>query len=414
LVTLGSRLRSPFSLDRKDLPPSFWFLWIGTVVNRLGGFAVPFLMLYLTAKLAMEPAAAAAVVSTLGAGSFLAQLTGGELSDRLGRRPVMLLSFFITPLAMLGVGLTRDPLLLVPVTLVLGFFMDLYRPAVSAAIVDLVEPEHRTRAFGYIYWAINLGAALAPVAAGFLANVDYFLLFAIDAATTAAFGVVVLLRVPESQARHVAAEARARTTARLGVALRDSMLLAFVVLSVLVGLMYSQGHVTLPVDMAEKGLLPSDYGLAIAVNGALIVFVTITISRLAERWSRFATMAISALLLGAGFGLTGLADSLPFFAVTVAIWTLGEVLAAAVAPVIVAEISPPALRGLYQGVWGSSWGLAFFLGPVLGGLAYDRLGSIGFWSIAFALGIVLAVSYLALARVANRRLATASEAAPAG
>ena len=51
-------------------------------------------------------------------------------------------------------------------TLIVGFFTDLYRPAVGAAIADLVPPEARTRAYGYNYWAINLGAAVAPVIAG--------------------------------------------------------------------------------------------------------------------------------------------------------------------------------------------------------------------------------------------------------
>jgi MFS family permease len=387
---------------------------MGTIINRLGGFAVPFLMLYLTARLGMSAAAAAGVVSALGAGSFLAQLTGGELADRFGRRPVMLLSFFVAPLAMLGVGLARDPLPLIIATLALGFFMDLYRPAVSAAVIDLVPVDKRTRAFGYIYWAINLGAALAPIAAGFLANIDFFLLFAGDALTTAIFGLVVLARVPESQAREVGSAARTRTAARVGVALRDSMLLAFVLLSLLVGIIYSQGQVTLPLDMASDGLPPSDYGLAIAVNGGLIVLITIVVSRMAERWHRYVTMAASALLLGIGFGLTGLADALPFYAFSVAVWTLGEVIGAAVAPVVVAEMSPPALRGLYQGIWGSSWGLAFFIGPALGGLVYEELGSGTLWTATFALGIGLCVAYLALSVPAARRARAAALGAPRG
>ena len=402
-MTPGSGFRARLSADRRDLPPTFWFLWFGTIINRLGGFAVPFLMLYLTARLGMSPGTAAIIVSTLGAGSFLAQLTGGELADRLGRRPVMLLSFFVSPLAMLSVGLVRDPWHLALTTLALGFFMDLYRPAVSAAVIDLVPEERRTRAFGYVYWAINLGAALAPIAAGFLANVDYFLLFAGDAVTTALFGLLVLSRVPESQARDVAAAARTRMASRAGQALRDSRFLFFVVLSLLFGIIYSQNQVTLPVEMAAHGLPPSDYGLAISVNGALIVLITITISRMAEGWHRYLAMAAAALFIGLGFGLTGLADSLPFFALTVAIWTIGEVVGAAVAPVIVAGMSPPAMRGLYQGVWGSSWGLAFFLGPALGGFVYERYGSGALWSGMFVLGAVLSVGFLGLSRLGRSR-----------
>jgi MFS family permease len=168
-----SRLSLRQRFGRSEMPASFWYLWMGTLVNRLGGFAVPFLMLYLTARLGMAPASAALLVSVLGAGSFLAQLSGGELSDRLGRRPVMMLSFFAAPVAMIVLGLTHEIALLVVAMFALGFLTDLSRPAINAAIVDLVPAQRRARAFGYIYWAINLGAALAPILAGLLANYDY-------------------------------------------------------------------------------------------------------------------------------------------------------------------------------------------------------------------------------------------------
>jgi MFS family permease len=392
-----------FSVYGRELPPEFWFLWLGTVVNRLGGFAAPFLTLYLTGQLGLSVATGALFVSVLGAGSFIAQLFGGELADRLGRRPVMMLSFFASPLAMIAVGLVRDPGLLVVALFALGFFMSLYRPAVSAAVIDLVPAERRTRAFGLIYWAINFGAALAPILAGLLANLDYFLIFLGDALTTAVFGVIVLLRVPETQSAEHAIAARQPMRARAGQAARDPMLLFFFLLSLFVGMIYSQGEVTLPLDMAAHGLLPSDYGLAIAVNGALIVLVTLQVARLVERWPRYATMALAALLLGIGFGLTQFAGALPLYALTVAVWTLGEVIGAAVAPVIVSEMSPPALRGLYQGIWGSSWGLAFFIGPALGGFVFQNYGPGVLWGAAFALGIVLCFAYLAMSVPARRR-----------
>ena len=397
------------SLRNSELPASFWYLWLGTVINRLGGFAVPFLMLYLTARLQMAPASAALLVSVLGAGSFVAQLTGGELADRLGRRPVMMLSFFVAPIAMIVLGLTHETVLLVVAMFFLGLFTDLYRPAVNAAIVDLVPAERRTRAFGYIYWAVNFGAAIAPVVAGLLANFDYFLLFLGDALTTAIFGLIVLARVPETQSAEIAAAARAPTHARVGQALRDPMLLFFVVLSVLVGMIYAQGQVTLPLDMAAHGLPPSDYGLAIAVNGTLIVLVTLWVSRRVERLPRYPVMAAAALLLGLGFGLTGLASTLPFYAVTVGVWTLGEVISASIAPTIVSEMSPLAMRGLYQGIWGSSWGLAFFLGPALGGFVFDHLGSDTLWAITFVIGIIVAVGYLLMSIPARRRTRVADQ-----
>jgi hypothetical protein len=91
-----------------DLPPEFWFLWLGTVINRLGGFVVPFLSLYLTSELGVPVGEAGVVVALFGAGSFAAQLTGGELTDRLGRRPVLLLSLLGAPPLMLALGFAHD------------------------------------------------------------------------------------------------------------------------------------------------------------------------------------------------------------------------------------------------------------------------------------------------------------------
>ena len=98
---MDSGLRARLSNDWRDLPSAFWFLWVGTIVNRLGGFAVPFLMLYLTARLGMGAGAAARHRLRARPGVVPRAAAGGELADRLGRRPVMLLSFFVSPLAML-------------------------------------------------------------------------------------------------------------------------------------------------------------------------------------------------------------------------------------------------------------------------------------------------------------------------
>ena len=108
--TLSVRVSAPVSPSTgRDLPPSFWFLWFGTVINRLGGFAVPFLMLYLTARLGITPATAALMVSVLGRRLLpRAAAPAASSSDRLGRRPVMMMSFFVSPVAMLALGLVRE------------------------------------------------------------------------------------------------------------------------------------------------------------------------------------------------------------------------------------------------------------------------------------------------------------------
>jgi MFS family permease len=387
----------------EGLPPTYWFIWLGTLINRIGGFVIPFLSLYLAVQRAIPVSRAALIVSLFGAGSFLAQLTGGELTDRFGRRPVMLMSFFITPIFMVTLGLAQNILLISLATFVVGFFTDLYRPAVGAAIADLVSPESRTRAYGYNYWAINLGAAVAPLLAGLIAQRNYLILFFGDALTTALCGLIVYLGIRETRPAEAQHVSHIPLSERIIQLKRAPILLMFSLITFFFGMIYTQGNVTLPLDMQSHGLGPQLYGTAIAVNGFLIILFTIPVSNMATKWRRFETMAVSAVLMGAGFGFTALASTLFLFAVSVAIWTLGEIAGTSVAPTIIADFSPVELRGLYQGIFGSAWGLAYFVGPLLGGWIYERLGSNVLWIGCLVLGLILSICYLTLRASAQKQ-----------
>jgi MFS family permease len=156
--------------------------------------------------------------------------------------------------------------------------------------------------------------------------------------------------------------------------------------------------------MRAHGLTPELFGLAISLNGALIVVLGIPASNRAARWPRFGAMAAASLLLGIGYGIPAIASSFAVYALSVAVWTMGEIAGATVAPAVVADLSPIDMRGLYQGVFGSAWGLAHFTGPVLGGWVMERFGAQGLWLACLATGIALAAGYLAMAPGASRRI----------
>jgi len=244
-----------------------------------------------------------------------------------------------------------------------------------------------------------------------MARRDYLLLFMGDALTTFIFGLIVLWGVRETrpaEARHTAGSALGTRVAMLG---REPLLLVFAGLALVFGTIYMQGNVTLPVDMRAHGMRPDQYGIAIAVNGALVVLLSIPASNAAARWPRFPALAGAALLLGIGFGLTAVSNTLLLYVLTVAIWTLGEIVGAVVAPVIVADLAPVNLRGLYQGIFNAAWGLSLFTGPLLGGWVFEHLGAQALWAGCFALGCLLALGYLALAGPAGRRMAGATTSA---
>lgn len=219
------------------------------------------------------------------------------------------------------------------------------------------------------------------------------------------YGLIVLWRIRETQPIEAVHAARVPLGSRIRLVGREPILLAFTFLALIFGLIYMQGIVTLPLDMLRHGLGPADYGLASAANGIVIVLVTIQLSKVIARRQPFGAMALAAIFLGAGFGLNAWAASLPAYVLAVIVWTVGEIIGAAVAPTIIAELAPVELRGLYQGIFGSAFGLSFFIGPLLGSWVFDRYSPDSLWLGCAVLGGLLALAYMSLSEAARRRLA---------
>lgn len=400
IATLTRSLRTTTA----GLPRAFWFLWLGTLINRTGGLVQPFLALFLTNEQGLSAGEAGLIVSLFGAGSFFSSLVGGTLTDRVGRRATMLLSSTGSAAMMITFGLVNSTTAMIALTPLLGFALDLYRPAVSALIADLTPPHDRTRAFGLIYWAINLGAALAPVLAGFMASYDYRLLFFGDGLTTLIFAVVIWRAIPETRPAE-AAQDRTPWWRSLRTPLHDRLFMGLMLLGLLIALIFFQGWVTLPLHMDSEGFGESDYGAVIALNGAVIVLLGLPASRILPTLPRIPSLAASAVLVGIGFGLVAWASTVPLLMLTVVIWTLGELLTAPVWNALIADLAPIDKRGVYMGFSGMAWGVAYFLAPALGGVILGQLGPAWLWGGAFVLGLIIALSYFALRQPLDARLA---------
>lgn len=372
----------------RGLPRTFWYLWTGALVDRLGTFVYTFLALYLTRERHFSVAHAGLVIALYGAGNFASGPVGGYLADHVGRRRTMLVSFVLSAAAMLHLGFARAAWHITLATPLLGFCSNLFRPAQQATVADVVPPADRTRAYGYLYWAVNLGFAGAAMLGGFIAERNFTLLFVGDAITTLLFGVIVYLRVPETHPeQHVVGRARPD----LRVPLRDRPFLIFVIAQLLVMLVGSQGNSTLPLDLRDHGIAPATYGWLLAINGVMIVLFQPTAVRWVQRFDRGHVLGLAALLQGVGFGLTALGHSTAWYAFTVVVWTTAELGYSPVSPAVVSDLAPAHLRGTYQGVYSMAWGAGSFLAPALGSVVLGQLGSVPLWSSCFVVGVIAAV-----------------------
>ncbi|MET9964854.1 MFS transporter [Streptomyces sp. NPDC006356] len=381
------------------LPREFWWLWTSTLVNRLGAFVATFMALYLTLDRGYSATYAGLVAALHGLGGVVSSIGAGVMTDRLGRRPTLLVAQASTAASVALLGFMHHPVAIAAVAFLVGAASNASRPAVQAMMADIVRPEDRVRAFSLNYWAINLGFAVSSMAAGFIAEVSYLAGFLIEAGMTAVCAVVVFVKLPESKPpRQTGADKGGDEEVRLGTVLRDRRFMAVVGLSFLVALVFQQGAVGLPVAMGAAGFSPADYGLAIAVNGVLIVALQIPVTRFIERRDTGRILVVSSLLAGYGFGLTAFAGSVGVFALTVCVWTLGEMLNAPTQTGLVVRLSPTQGRGRYQGMYTLSWSVAALVAPLMSGLVIDRFGAEWLWGMCAVIGTAAALGYTVLMR----------------
>jgi MFS family permease len=344
-----------------DLPRPFWYLVAGTFVNRIGFVVEPFLALYLSGPRRLTPATVGVVLACFGAGSFVSQIVGGYLADRVGRRATLVIGMAGTAASFVILASVRNLVLIAVAAALSGLLIDVYRPALSAAVADLVPAHARARAYALIYWAVNLGVAVAGILGGLLADRSYWLLFLADAATCLGFAVIIARAVPETRPA-----APSGGSGGYVDVLRDGVAMGLFLSILLSSVVYMQQLVTLPLAVRASGLSAGAYGLIYAMNPVAVIVAQPLVLRLIDRLRAVPTVAASSLILGVGFGLTAFARSVPAFAVTVIVWTIGEIGFNAVVPALIASIAPAHLRGRYNGLIGMAFGASSLLGPLAG------------------------------------------------
>lgn len=349
-------------LSLRALPPTAWILFFGMFLNKFGAFVVPFLALYLT-RTGYTLAQAGLAIGAYGVGNLVAALLGGHLADSLGRRKTILLSTFSGAGAMLLLSQAHSLPLIIFLAALTGLVGEFYRPACSALLADLVAPEHRVTAFSAYRMSFNAGWAFGPATAGLLAAKGFLLLFVGNAATSALFGLVVLLALPRDT-RHERQETG--WSEAIGVIRQDKKFNQLLLSSVVIAFVFMQMSSTFGVHVTNLGFSAATYGALISLNGALVVLCELPLTTITRRFPPQRVLATGYLMAGAGFATNAFARTVPALASCIVVFTLGEMIAMPVSAAYVANLAPAHMRGRYMGVSGLNWSLALIFAPGLG------------------------------------------------
>jgi MFS family permease len=387
----GPRLRDSY----RAMPRTAWILFAGTFVHRLASFVFPFLALYLTREAGLTVTETGLAITGYGLGGVLAQISGGLLTDRIGRRNAIAVSMITSAALVLLLLQARALPAVLAIVIVYSFFAELHRPASGALIADLVPPEHRVAAYAFNRLLFNIAFAIGLAVGGLLAERSFTLLFVLDAATSASFGVISLLALPHGTRTRKEDERDVGGAFNAILADRGFVL---VLAAIFAGaLVYSQAYSTFPLWVRDLGFEEKVYGFLQGMNGILVAVFELAVTALAMRYPRTRMIALGVLLTGLGFGGFGIFLSGLGMALAVTTWSFGEMLGSPSAAAFVADRAPTHLRGRYQSALGIMYGLAFTIGPI-GGTAIYEAWPRGVWIVCAALGVAGATLAVAAER----------------
>ena len=373
----------------RALPRPAWILFLGVFLNKFGSFVVPFLTIYLKRQ-GYSMADAGLAIGAYGAGHFVASGLGGHLADTIGRRKTIVLSMVSAAISMLLLSQARSLWSIIILTALAGLTGELYRPASSALLADLVPAGQRVTAFSAYRMAFNAGWAFGPATAGFLAERGYFWLFVGDAITSVLFGLVAFFALPRGVRSR---EAESGWSDAFAVLRRDHKFHQVLAASFAIALVFFQISSTYGLFVTQLGFSTATYGAIISLNGLMVVFCELPLSSITRRFPARRVIGLGYALVGVGFALNALAHALPALVVAVIVVTFGEMLTIPVSVAYVADLAPAHLRGRYMGAFGLTWALGLTVGPSLG-MALFHFGAAVLWLSCGALGFVAAAIIL--------------------
>ncbi|MBK6689335.1 MAG: MFS transporter [Deltaproteobacteria bacterium] len=372
------------------LPPAVHVLCVGSFVVSAGMMVIPFLTLYLSVHLGLGPTFATLALGAHGVGQLLGAVLGGVIADRYGRRPAMIGGLLAAAVLVTVLSQLTSPVAILINVVCFSVGVACYRPAASAMMSDLVPPEDRPTGYSLMYAAGNLGFALASGVGGVLAQHNYGWLFIADAVASLSFVLIIAIFIKETRPAVVDRPGVVEAGGGWSHVLANRAFLRFAAATFLTGMVFHQALSTLPLQMNARGLGVEHYGRVMSLNGVMIVVLQLALTAGLGRFNRALTVSVGDVLVALGFGLTAWAVGVPGFAVSVAIWTLGEIIHAAFKFSMVSDFAPPELRARYFGSFQGVYATATAIAPPLGGLLLTQAGPEWLWAACAAAGLLAA------------------------
>jgi len=388
-------------------PASRWplrILFLTVFIDLMGfGIVVPILA-FVSKEYGASGMTLGLILGSFSLMQFLFSPVWGRLSDRIGRRPVLMISLFGNVLGFSCFALSSNVFMLFATRMISGI-ASASIPAAQAYIADMTDESNRAKEMGRISMAFGLGLVLGPPLGGLLSSLATDLKLrptVLPGAAAALLSSVALLMavfaLPESLRSGPAGESHARWSIldieSWKILFRMPLLrLSAGALAVLMCALASLSPILVMVGRDRYALTAREIGWLMGLMGVVVIVLQLgVIHRMSRRFGDVTSGLIGAASLAAGLLLIPLTASRGVLIAATCLTGVGQGLCLPTMSAFISKVAPPSHRGGILGVSSSMTALARVIGPALVGLAYDALhtrGAIGSQVAVVTIGIAM-------------------------
>ena len=229
---------------------------------------------------------------------------------------------------------------------------------------------------------------------------SFFMLFVIDSVMSCIVAVLFYKLIPEikpAQPTEKSHETIWQTVVGYRHVLRDLAFMAFLVASILMGVVYQQMYNTLPVYLRDTHAFnPQAYGFLLTSSVITVVLLQFWVIRRVKTRSAFLMMALGTVFYAIGFSMFGLVSAYTLFILAIVVITMGEMIIMPTSQALAANFAPVEMRGRYMAVYSLCWAIPSMFGPGAAGYILDNFNPNLLWYIGGALCLLSALGFYAL------------------
>ena len=370
--------------ERRPVPKGYWTIWTTVALDLVGfGIIVPILGRY-----AERFGASGLTVGLLFASFSLAQLIFapllGRLSDRIGRKPVIVISLIGTAIGSFITGAAGVLWLLFAGRIVDGASGGSLSVA-QAAVADIAPEDQRPGLIGMLGAAFGIGFVLGPAIGGLAALGGAHVPFYVAGVLASINAIAAMIRLPETR-RPLDGERHTSVKAPTSPILRHLAVIGFIAV---VAFTAFEATFSLFGDRRFGLTEASSAAVFLGVGLILVAVQGGAYGRLVERFGTERLFVIGLSMLVAGLAVTAVATVWPVLIIALLLLSIGQGCASPSMTSLVTQHAPPERRGEALGFQQSANGVGRVLGPPAAGAMFDR---VGIWSPYLAGSVLCAVA----------------------